>query len=336
MTTQSFDRAERRGGGFLPWLLIGIGGIWLLTQFNVLSGANLAVLARYWPLLLVAVGLNLLLGRRNPAVGRMVMITTLAVLVLLMVIGPALGLVRTPQVLQETFQTPFDNARNAEVSLNIGVAETTIAPLENSDELFIADVSYLGEMRFVVTGDETRRVTLSNEGDINTGFNWNFSFDTRPDLRWDVLVNPAASLDLTVNGGVGALSADLNGFDLTNLRLNVGVGGNDLVLPATGETYPVFISGGVGSTDITVADGAAIRFDINAGVGSITLDLPEDAAVRIQANGGLGEVDVPSDYTHISGEGSDGVWENAKYDEAGADERITILYNGGVGGLTIR
>ena len=58
---------ERQGYRSLFWpiILIGVGLIWLLGNFGIISGANLAVLFRLWPLALIVIGLDLLFGRQS-------------------------------------------------------------------------------------------------------------------------------------------------------------------------------------------------------------------------------------------------------------------------------
>jgi hypothetical protein len=125
---------------------------------------------------------------------------------------------------------------------------------------------------------------------------------------------------------------------LLGVDINNGVGTLTLTLPAMDDSYNVSISGGTGSANISVADGAAIHFDIDGGVGSVNIDLPNDAAVRIDASTGLGSVNLPSSYVRQSGSdenfvGEDGVWETAGFENA--ERQIFIDYNGGVGSFSI-
>ena len=53
---------------FWPILLIGVGIISLLVTFNVLPSISLRALIRLWPLILIIIGLQLIFGRRSPAV----------------------------------------------------------------------------------------------------------------------------------------------------------------------------------------------------------------------------------------------------------------------------
>ena len=63
---QQPQRTYRRRGGFVwPLVLISLGAIFLLNNFNVLSWDVWDLIWRLWPVLLVAIGLDILFGRRS-------------------------------------------------------------------------------------------------------------------------------------------------------------------------------------------------------------------------------------------------------------------------------
>jgi hypothetical protein len=325
-----------RSNNFLALILIGIGAIWLLGQTNILSGASFAMLARVWPVILIAIGINILIARNNPTLSFMVGAATIIMLLALMIVGPALGWVSTPEIQTESLSEPLGDASRAQVQLDLSIGEATVRAAQDSNNLITADVNYLGDLRFDVSGSGTRVVHLYNENQESTSFFtpfWDWGNDSR-NLRWDINLTTAVPIDLQVNGGVGESTLDLSDLQLTNLDVNTGVGGVNVTLPA--GDYAVDISGGVGGTDIRIAEGAALNITVNAGVGGTTIDVPNGVAVRLDANGGLGGVDVPNGWERISGENDNGVWQTADYASASAGARITIDYNGGVGGLTIR
>jgi predicted membrane protein len=322
---------------FLAILLIGAGVVWLLGQLNVLGASAFSVLARFWPLIIVAIGVNLLLGRNNPAMSRMIAIVTLIIFLALMLLGPSLGLAQNVEVQTQTFSETIDDAQTAVVNLNLSLGDSTVTAGSGND-LISADLRYLGDVEFDVSGGSERVVTLSNEVGPNSGsFSFfpffNFGTDS-PDLGWDVLLTPTIPLTLNVSGGVGNNTLTLDDLQLARLTLNGGVGNTEVLLPALENEYRVDISGGVGETDVTIAEGAAVVIDIDGGVGNISIDVPADAAVRLDADGGVGNINVPGGYTRISGEGDNGVWESEAYQDAAV--RIEITVDGGVGNFTLR
>jgi hypothetical protein len=335
MAVEKMKRDDRQSTNWLAFILIGIGAIWLLGQLDIFRGASLAVLARYWPLIIVAIGLNLLLGRRNPGAARLVTLATAAVLVVLVLAGPTLGLAGSANAQRETFIAEIDSAEAAEVRLELSIGNTTITSLDDSDQLVNADLNYLGDIRFDVSGDETRRVTIAQQGENRFSF-FDFSFFSEMDLSWNVSINPDVPLELTLGGGMGEVNADLSAFDLTALTIDGGMGTVRLTLPEADEPYAVDINGGMGTQIITVEDGAAFNMTVDGGMGSTILNLPEDTPIRIERDGGMGGVSFPNWLRQVSGDDNQGVWETSSYAEADESERITIDVDGGMGSLEVR
>jgi len=82
----------------------------------------------------------------------------------------------------------------------------------------------------------------------------------------------------------------------------------------------------------------AVNLTIDGDVGEFVIDVPVDAAVRVVAEVDVGDIHVPSNFVRLSSGddliGESGVWETPGFDEA--EVRIVIVFNGGVGDLTVR
>jgi hypothetical protein len=88
--------------------------------------------------------------------------------------------------------------------------------------------------------------------------------------EWDLKLNDARPLNLTVDFGAGEAILNLGSVTLNNLDINMGVGHLKLDLRgAPQKDYSVNIHGGVGQAEI---------------------DLPKEAGVAVEATGGLGSV----------------------------------------------
>ena len=341
MVAERREQHRSTNANFLAIILIGIGVVWLLGQFNVLSSASFSVLVRFWPLILVAIGINLLVGRGSPQMSLMIGIITIIALLALMLLGPSLGLAQEVEVQTAQFSEPLSGAERAEVRLDLSVGQVTIDALADSNELISADLNYLGDVRFEHSGDAVRRVHLFTEGAVSGGtfsipfLPW-FDFG-QPDLTWDIGLTPDVPIVLDINGGVGESNIDLSGLQITSLDMNTGVGETTLTLPATDAAYNASIDTGVGELAITIADGAALALTVNGGVGQVTLDIPHDGAVRLEARGGLGDVNVSGANLNLVRQRDDVFeYETDSYSSASENERITILVTGGIGGVRVQ
>lgn len=327
---------------FWPIVLIGAGVIWLLTNFNIISSANLVVLFRLWPLILIVIGLDLLFGRQSPVIGAVIGIGAVALMVVLMLIGPSLGLGTNVEIVTDTFSEPLGDTESARIDLNTSVGRVNVQALTDSNNLVAAEIAHIGEIDFVTEGESEKIVSISQrEETVNFGTDWLTSLFTDEELVWNVNINPEVPVNLNINSGVGESFYDLRDLQLLGLDANIGVGSVTLDLPAMPGSYPVSLNGGTGSTTVNIFDGTAVDLNINGGVGSVLIDIPQDAAVRVDASSGVGAVNLPGDFTRISGDddggnfvGDEGVWETEGFNSA--EQQITIVFDGGVGTLTLR
>lgn len=307
---------------FWPLLLIGIGSIWLLVNLGVFNIENVSVLARLWPLLLVAAGLDLLFGRSSPMLGAIIGIGAVLGMLLLMFIGPSMGLVSLPELQSVQYEEAIDDAQSAQIVLDFGVNAVQVNALSDSRNLFTADLRYYGEVGFDVSGESAKTVTLEQQGNSVSGGVASFLMsifgaeqqDSERDADWNIGLNRDVPVQLDVNAGVGNTNLDLRELALTGLNVDSGVGNVDVMLPTTDEEYLV---------------------DIDGGVGSISITLPEGIEVQIDAKIGVGNMNLPSILNRVDGnDDGDGIWETEGY--RSASTKITIKFNGGVGSLTVR
>jgi hypothetical protein len=289
----------------------------------------------------------LLIGRNSRALSLVIGLGTIALLLVLMVIGPSIGLATNVEVKQAQFTEPLEGATSAQMDLDLSLGHVVVqAGAPDTDTLIDADLRYIGDVSFNVTDQGNEKfVVLTSE---NEGGQWidflGLSLRTAEqdenELRWNIDLSPNIPLDLRLNGGVGVSEIDLSGVQLSRLNYNGGVGETTVSLPGNGS-YSVDFNGGVGGTTVTFAEGATVNASIDGGVGELVLDVPDNGAVRLEGEGGLGNINVvPAGFNQISAEGTDGdrggIWETESYASADDSARITITFNGGVGGLTVR
>lgn len=239
------------------------------------------------------------------------------------------------------YAEPVDGALSAHIKLGAIVGQVIVSALEDSDNLFEADLTYIGDLRYEVSGDAEKTIKLGQKmpsGSVGGQMKKVLSqFTNRDDAVWRIGINPNVPVKLELDAGVGVSRLDLTGLRVTDVDLDVGVGESFLTLPATGSRYSAKVEGGVGAAHIVVADGAALNLKIEGGVGSVDLHLPEDAAVRIEAESGLGGVTVPAHLNRVRGGsefiGSSGVWETTGFNIA--DKQIFVRFDGGIGSLKV-
>ena len=223
------------------------------------------------------------------------------------------------EVFQESFNEPLEDTERATLDLEIKAGELRVGALNDSQDLLDASISYTGELEFSVQGETNKQMRLhqtSGDSGLLGALNiLNIADDE--ELLWRVDLNPDVLFELEVDGGVGLVDLSLGDFSLAGLTIDVGVGEVNVTLPLPDESYLVEIDGGIGDVEII---------------------LPEDAAVRVEAQIGIGEISVPASLNRLDDDSSpvgvDGVWKTNDFGEA--DQSITIIFDGGIGKLTIR
>ncbi|MDX1991663.1 MAG: hypothetical protein SF029_04715 [bacterium] len=244
------------------------------------------------------------------------------------------------EVKSATYAAGLSGATSALVELDLSIGRTTVQVGTNdAANFFEADLKYVGEINFTVSGETEKVVRLRQKSDNQIGQAVKRAFKTvtrNADLRWDVRLSPSVPLKLNIEGGVGPAVVDLNGLQLTRLTMEGGVGETTVNLPE--GTYPVSVEGGVGAMHLTIPDNAALRLNIEGGVGATRITVPYKAAVRITVDGNLGGVKMPEHFVRVK-EGNDfvgnsGVWETPGFNMA--EKQVVIDFEGGVGSLTVR
>ena len=292
----------RRGGLVGPLLLIGLGVIFLLNNVGVLDWSVWQGLLRLWPVLLIAVGLDLLLGRRLPWAAPII---ALAVLALIGVLLWRVDMQQGGAITNAPITQPLDGATRADVEIAAGIGTLRIGALDGGANLIEGTIDRARGERVLQDYDVrygTGYVTLRSQG-TRFGLPW---WGDSGDHLWSIMLNPNVPTALRLNTGVGIANVDLSRLQITKLDLNTGVGEATLTLPAQGQG----------------------RADVNGGVGATTIIIPEGMAVRIDATTGLGDLDVPDDYRR-----SGDVYTSPNYDTA--TDRMELQVKGGIGDITI-
>ena len=304
-------QAPRRHGTpiVLPTLLIGAGIVFLLQNLGVLPEGIWYQIWRLWPLLLIAIGLDLLVGRRNPLIS--------VLIVLAVLVGGAAFIYSTTgfnwsnEVLTKEISVPLGGARSAEVTIESGVGQFTLDGDESTllaSGVFRYPERWSEPQQSVSSSGGIINLNLKQSGDENGGtFIWNGPSEG---AGWDVHLNSQVPTRLTVDSGVGETTLDLEEIDLAELTLRAGTGTIDVNMPETT---------GLGTT----------RANIQGGVGSLDISIPESVEARIEVDSGLGAVDVDDRFRK---EG-DNVYVSDGYNSA--QDKLDMEVHVGIGAVKI-
>jgi hypothetical protein len=260
---------KRRGGLVGPLLLIGLGIVFLLNNLGWLDWGIWWTLLRLWPVILIAIGVDLLIGRRS-AWGSLAAIGLIA---LVFVAALALSLTRATTrstAADEHITQPLGGAREARVLIRADAGKLTLKAATESASLIEGDIHATGGPQithsYQVEGERGVFTLGADKWQDNMYF-------MRGDIQrsWDFALNPEIPIDLEAALAVGDADLDLSGLRLSALKVGTAVSQMRVTLPAEGK-FQATIGGAIGEIEIIVPKGMAVR--VNSGVALGTTQAP--------------------------------------------------------------
>jgi hypothetical protein len=287
-----------------PAILIGLGVILLLNTLGLLAWSVWEAVFRLWPVLLIAVGLEIILNRLSVWGSLLALVLTALVLAgMLWLLGPDIS---TGQVVAgEEVRQALGEASRAEVLIEPGIGWLSIEALPESANL-VEGVVRAGRgqgvrRHFAVVG-QTATFTLRSEGEMFGPFiGWG------DQLGWELGLASGVPLDLKIELGAGRADLDLTGLTVDDLEVSMGIGQAIVTLPDEGR-FQAKIEGAIGETVVVI---------------------PAGLEARIRVDTGLAVSDLPDGYQQ-----RDDVYTSPDY--ASADNRVDLEVSQAIGKITIR
>lgn len=283
---------------------IGLGIIFLLANLGYLPVDVWQMILSLWPVIFIAIGFDILVGRRS------VWASILGSLVILIILAGSIWLFGYRRANlqisggQEVYE-PLGETARANIQLEPVFGTLQLDALTDSNAL-IEGNARSGEGIHITKN-------ISREGEtttviFNTSESAYFPFAGGGGRWiWDLSVSPDIPLDLGTNMGVGGTNLELTDLQINDLNVDVGVGQATIVLPEEGR-----VSGRV-----------------DGGIGQITIIVPEGMALRVYSDTGIVSISVPDNYVQ-----SDQGYTSAGYNSA--DNRTDIYLDLGIGAVIVR
>lgn len=298
-------KRQRRGGLIGPLILIGLGVVFLLNNLGIVSWSVWGMLLRLWPVLLIAAGLDLILGRHSVWGSLAALLLTVAVL------GAALWLSQTGPgparaARTEEIAQPLGDVQQAQLTVEPGVGRLHVGAAIDSPNVIegTVDLARQEELTQDFTVQEQGAVfTLSTQrtsfGPFTTGW---------PATRlWDLQLSPRVPWHVQASLGVGEMDLDLSGVTLDDLDVDLGIGQTVVSLPPEGR-FTARVEGAIGQTVIVI---------------------PEELAAQVRWDTGITGRQMPEEYRC-----EEEVCTSPGYE--GADDRVDLEVSQAIGNLVIR
>ncbi len=251
-----------RGEGVVAAIVfLGLGVIFLLSNLGYIALSSWEVILRYWPVFLVAIGIDIIIGRR-----KIWSLVLGAVIGLLLVAGVAFLIVGATNI-TNTQNQPVNIALN-DVSQSNGSINMAVGRL---------DLDSNAGAGAVLNGQLVMGALGSAE---QSGSGSSFSLNATPSSyvavglnnspHWSLHLNPAVQYNLNVNMAVGEANIDLSQqTKMQDVNLDLAVGQMTVRLPKAAVTGE--IKGAVGETVVYVPQGTAVRIHLDTGLTGVSL-----------------------------------------------------------------
>ena len=291
------DSAIKGEGLVGPIFIIGIGTTFLLSTLGFLDITIWELILTLWPLFLIAIGLDIALGRRS------IVRSLIAVLIFLLIVIGSIWLLFSPVAgspAEEDIYQPMEEATQAKLFIEPAVGTLLIKSQQNEDTLIEGEVRLakregVSSEFYVIDGTATFSLR-------STGFVFYSIPGQKQPWTWNLALSAEIPLDLQVKLGVGVSHIDLTDLQAQQLDVNVSVGETRLTLPTQG----------------------ILEARIEKAIGSTTIVLPPTMAMSLTADTGLVLIHVPENFVI-----QDNVYVSPDY--ATAEDRIELSVNQAIG-----
>jgi hypothetical protein len=267
---------RNRPGVAGPLILIAIGVLLLLNQMGRLPWDIWMTLWRFWPVIFILIGVDILVGA-----SRSTLVYVVGLLLALVIIGGSVAYivwqggvapVVEPAAGTETIAETLQDADSGRITLRPGVARLQVGALKDSVDFAEGQIEYSQyslqvEKQYSVTGG---RATLSLRARGKSGQFWSPRRNNVGE-RWDLSFTSRVPLEISIDSGVGSVSLDLSELKVTQLDVNAGVGTTTITFPNAAGLTKASIDGGVGSITVRIPSNVGVRMRVSRGIGSVNL-----------------------------------------------------------------
>ncbi len=266
------DGIWRREGFVGSTVVIGLGVVFLMGNLGYLQFGVWELLLRLWPLFIVALGLDLIIGRQKPWAA---------------LAGIGVGVLATAGILWLVLSSPLAVTLNREaVTMPLGEAQAARGTLSQPVGKLVvsggASPANLLEGDTAVVSTQTLRKDLTASGTKATfdlsasGFSSYTPFTGSANQEtWTLKLNDKITYDLSFKTAVGEQVINLSGLAVNDAQFEMAVGRQAVTLPA----------------------GTSGHFEIRSAIGEVVIYVPRGVAVRVRVQKALTALQAPADFT---------------------------------------
>ncbi|HEY82404.1 MAG TPA: cytochrome d ubiquinol oxidase subunit II [Dehalococcoidia bacterium] len=245
--------------------LVFLGIVFLLQTFGVLPWGLWVTLWRFWPVLLIAVGLAILMRRHSPW-----LVSGLIFALLLASLGIAIwqhGPASPVGAATKSYAEPLDNLERARVEIDLSAGSLTIGSLPTGSTNFVEAMSggKPGDMLATFQRQDGEGLLILRTKPTSQQV-WN-----EAESHWEVNLSREIPLALEIKSAVGDLNLDLSQLSVTELGMDIDAGNCVIQMPASASTK-AYIKADLANIEVTIPEGVAAKLKIAADLTALEID----------------------------------------------------------------
>ena len=248
-----------------PAILIFLGGVFLLNNFGILSWDVWQSLWKFWPVILILIGIEILLGK-SPSIRTFIILAGLIFLVpIVLSYNP---LTNNPLNNEELkIEETLGTATKARIELNFPTSNLKIKSLEpDSNFLAVGKITY---------SEASQKPEINKEevsGEVNLKLTQNLQgklpFVSNLRTTTDLSLTPVVPLSIFVHTSASNTDFDLSGLRCEYLEINSGAS-NIFIKFAKDFNQKVLIKTGASSITLEIPEALAAKVKIDSQVKSV-------------------------------------------------------------------
>ena len=248
-------------------ILVFVGVVLLLQNFNLLPWGLWVMLWEFWPVILIIIGINIIIGHSKPWLS-----TFLVLAVLGTFLGVAAWQYQMPpyrEVISTYSEVVRGDLHEAVVELDFQAGRLRLSALPPDSPNLVEAVSRGNGM----TADFRRQDTV---GHLRLESTWY----RRPPWRrmrrgwaeWEVELAQGIPLTFEVQSDAADVALDLYHLKVARLNLELNAANCEIMMPSGAVVTRAFIEANAANIEITIPEGVAARIEVDISVGALEID----------------------------------------------------------------
>ena len=270
-------KSERRGNNVeITWgvFILSFGIVLLLQATGILEWRLWGTLWKFWPVLIIALGLAIIVPRRLGWLLAAIEIIALGVCVWISAAQYVPSLGHDVTIVEQRFTYPVIGVERADVNVEFSTGSLVVTGLQQNSQLLteISDGHELqGKPQNQVVTMETR--FAQNDGTVNIDvgpINKRFWDDWL--VRWNVSFNTNLPIDMEISCDGSRANLMMETLNVKTLYLVMNLSSGTLTLPASAVNTVINLDTDVSNLEIIVPIDVAVKIKIDNNLSAVSID----------------------------------------------------------------